>query len=175
MSALVAVTDGRRACFGCDSGSFGSDDSVAIVNNQKIFKRSGWVIGGAGWWRLNTLLYHELELEPVKRRDLDRFVGIELMGRIEDLLRRHRCSNTEDVWSLLIYHKGNLYAADHSYMVEHLTDGFGAAGSVHLASLGVFHYLKSFKLSLRERAEAALDAAYCVGTAAAGAKKFIST
>lgn len=163
MTAIAAVTDGKKMVFGADSLSTLGEGSVRVMAETKIWRSGPYLFGGAGSGRGIQAARYSFKPPTPKGRDLDHFIATTFINALRDAMRDaghgEKKDNVERFGSdLLVGIRGTLYVIYEEYDFDRLTEDYAAIGSGALPALGSLYSTKKMGAT-RQRLTLALSAA----------------
>jgi ATP-dependent protease HslVU (ClpYQ) peptidase subunit len=156
MTCIVGIEQDGYIIMGGDASCNDSEgDGILIQKEPKVFKRSEYVIGFAGSFRVGAILRYIAKFPKVPNRALDRMMVTEFSAAIRN------CFKEEDLdadWTALVGIRDKLYCIEPDFHIWRHKEPYAAIGSGAQVALGALYAL-STDLTPRQRVEIALKAA----------------
>lgn len=161
MTAIVAISDGKRVYLGGDS-ALSTDDHIYHSADPKVFERDGIVIGFCGSLRFGELV--ALTPFPKRRRDLDLWVREDICRALRRESVLHGCDIADgDESEAILGVGGQIYVITGGPVAYRARNDYAAIGSGAPWAEGALFATEGLKIGVTERLTVALEAAetYC--------------
>ncbi len=164
VTCIVGLVDGRDVLLGGDCAAIGSDHTVSVRREPKIFRNGPALIGFSNSFRMGQLLRFALHV-PSMRPDTDALDWIvrEVVPAAREALRDGGFSevreNVETGAGFLVAAYGRLFHVEEDFHVGETLDGFDAIGCGGPYALGALRATHGLCLAPEERVLRALRAA----------------
>ena len=128
MTCCLGIEDGPVVWLGADSAGTDEDKVQDVVTAPKAWEVNGWGFAIAGSFRIGAVLRYGLKPTLSPRRNLDKFIQMELIPHIRELLSNE---DLEEVCGteLMIATRGALYSGTlHGCTFTRSLYGYAAIG-----------------------------------------------
>lgn len=164
MTVIVALADGDKIYLGGDSAvTSGYQQKIRAV--PKVYKRNGFLIGGAGYMVVNQIMAHITTIPPelVDQTPFEYIVNEflpEFRKAVKSMGQMTICHSRESTGNVfLIAYKGKIFEIGSDMNVFESSDNYLAIGSGSEYALGSLHATEKSGKSPKERVDMALQAA----------------
>ena len=177
MTAIVALTDGKRLCIAGDSAGVAVGGEIHIRKTAKVFVRDGYAIGYTTSFRMGQLLKYEVILppQPTDTVDLEEFMVRTFVPAVRSTFTEHGFAKSltkgkraeamhyeehgqQTGGRFIVGFQGTLFVIEEDFHVGRPQTSYVAIGSGAAVAHGALYALRD-QHSLRECAERALEAA----------------
>lgn len=160
MTCIVGLEADSKVYIGADSASVAGWE-VRATRLHKVFRRSRFLIGYTGSFRMGQLLQHRLEISPQNGETDEEFMVCKFIEAVRTCLKDGGFAkvdnNVEKGGYFLVGYNGRLYNVSSDFQVNSERNGFDARGCGREYALGAMKVLES--LAPRERVKKALTVA----------------
>lgn len=162
MTCIVGIQHPEGVTIAADSA--GSDGwTISSRADTKVFRNHGYLFGFCGSFRMGQLLHYSFIPPRPPARDVERFMTTVFVDAVRECLTEGGYARTkngvETGGTFLVGVNGHLFCVEDDYQVGRERHGFAAIGSGDEVALGSLHTTRTYTLSPRSRALAALKAA----------------
>lgn len=161
MTCIAGVVHEGKVHLGGDSAGVGSDWSLTIRRDEKLFTRDPYVLGFAGSFRMGQLVRYSFDPPVPHRADLPRFMATEFITALRTCLTDGGwTANADDDDGLLVGVAGRLFSIPiPDLQVGESRDGYDAIGSGADLARGALYSTRGAVLGPEYRLRVALEAA----------------
>lgn len=164
MTAIAAITDGKKTWMGADSCGSNGWLSRWDIREPKIFRNGPFLIGVAGSCRVSQLVQYSLSLPDDPRDDPRKFMVAQFVPNIRELLgtgaAKKSLNGIDEVNSLLmVAFRCHIFVMHSDFDIMERRESFDAIGSGQDFCLGSLHTTQTMKMPPDKRITAALECA----------------
>lgn len=180
MTCIVALTDGKRVVMGGDSAGVAGLE-LQVRDDRKVFRSGPYTVGFTTSYRMGQVLNFLTPLPP-PQRDVEpmRFMVAEFVEAARQSFKHAgfcRKDNEKDYGGIfLVGFDGQIFEVQDDFQVVKPAKPYTAIGSGGRVALGALHALEDIpELTLRERAQRALEISECWSASVRAPFYFVET